>query len=184
LRLGSRLSPNWLWYRHLNHLVDGVFAVFERLFRLDRNDPELASLLPAETRPRRTPIAAWCGFLAFAALSQIAFKYAAEQTGAFDWSMHWFAVALASFWLWVSVASHIGEFLLWMTILSRSNLSSAFATSAVLFIAVLLASRLLFAEPLGWHKLIGCAVILIGILMLGADEPSTEARAGSQPSAS
>jgi drug/metabolite transporter (DMT)-like permease len=97
--------------------------------------------------------------------------------------MHWFAVALASFWLWVSVASHIGEFLLWMTILSRSNLSSAFATSAVLFIAVLLASRLLFAEPLGWHKLIGCAVILIGILMLGADEPSTEAHAGSQASA-
>jgi multidrug transporter EmrE-like cation transporter len=42
---------------------------------------------------------------------------------------------------------------------------------------VLLASRLLFAEPLGWSKLIGCAVILIGILLLGADD----APVGPQP---
>jgi predicted N-acyltransferase len=36
-RLGSRLAPNWLWYRHRNRIVDRVFASFERLFRLDRD---------------------------------------------------------------------------------------------------------------------------------------------------
>lgn len=180
LRLGSRLLPNWLWYRHRNRLLDRVFAAFDRLFRLDRGHPELAALLPAAAAARRSTGPAWVGFLACAALSQIAFKYAAQQTGEFDFSAHWLTLALGSAWLWVSVASHIGEFLLWMTILSKSALSSAFATSAVLFIVVMLASRLLFAEPLGWNKVIGSAVILIGILMLGADEIPAGARDGAE----
>ena len=176
MRLGSKLLPNWLWYRHRIRPVDKVYAVFEHLFRLDRSDPELAALTPApDPAPapipaRRSNIAAWCAFLACAALSQVAFKYAALQTGAFEFSVQWFAAALATGWLWISVASHVGEFLLWMTILSKSNLSSAFATSAILFIIVMLASWLLFAEPLGWHKLVGSLVILAGIVLLGADD--------------
>ena len=35
LRLGSRLAPNWLWYRHRNRIVDRVFASVERAFKLD-----------------------------------------------------------------------------------------------------------------------------------------------------
>jgi uncharacterized protein len=35
LRLGSRLAPNWLWYRHRNRIVDRVFASVERVFKLD-----------------------------------------------------------------------------------------------------------------------------------------------------
>ena len=45
LRLGSRLSANWLWYRHRNRLLDALFALVERVARLDRHDPELAALL-------------------------------------------------------------------------------------------------------------------------------------------
>ena len=66
--------------------------------------------------------------------------------------------------------SLIGEFLLWMTILSKSALSRAFASSAVLFVVVMLASRVLFGEPLGWNKLLGSAVILAGILLLGDED--------------
>ena len=44
-RLGSRLSANWLWYRHRNRVLDAILAALERLARLDRNDPELAALL-------------------------------------------------------------------------------------------------------------------------------------------
>ena len=45
LRLGSRLSANWLWYRHRNRVLDAIFALVERVARLDRHDPELAALL-------------------------------------------------------------------------------------------------------------------------------------------
>ena len=169
-RLGCRLVPNWLWYKHRNRALDAVFAAGERWFRLDRGDAELAALDPAPA-PVGTTLAAWCVFLACAALSQIAFKLAAQQTGPFEFSAHWFALAVASGWLWVSVASHVGEFLLWMSILSRSALSSAFATSAILFIVVMAASWLLFGEPIGWAKVAGSAVILTGILLLGADAP-------------
>lgn len=44
-RLGSRLSANWLWYRHRNRVVDAIFALVERIARLDRQDPELAALI-------------------------------------------------------------------------------------------------------------------------------------------
>ena len=49
LRLGSRLLPNWLWYRHRNRAIDWVLALLEPLARLDRNDPEL-TMLGAEPR--------------------------------------------------------------------------------------------------------------------------------------
>ncbi|MBU6199895.1 MAG: GNAT family N-acetyltransferase [Xanthomonadaceae bacterium] len=49
-RLGSRLSANWLWYRHRIRIVDAIFAIIERVARLDRADPELAALLK-ESKP-------------------------------------------------------------------------------------------------------------------------------------
>ncbi|HST28145.1 MAG TPA: GNAT family N-acetyltransferase [Rudaea sp.] len=48
-RLGSRLSANWLWYRHRNRVVDAIFALVERIARLDRQDPELTALLKDST---------------------------------------------------------------------------------------------------------------------------------------
>jgi len=45
LRLGSRLSANWLWYRHRNRVLDAIFAAVEKLARLDRHDSELAALI-------------------------------------------------------------------------------------------------------------------------------------------
>lgn len=48
-RLGSRLSANWLWYRHRNRVVDAIFALVERIARLDRQDPELAALIKDST---------------------------------------------------------------------------------------------------------------------------------------
>lgn len=49
IRLGSRLSANWLWYRHRNRFIDGVLAQLEPLARLDRNDPAL-TMLDADPR--------------------------------------------------------------------------------------------------------------------------------------
>lgn len=39
-RLGSTLRANALWYKHRNRFVDGVFARFERLARMDRFDDD------------------------------------------------------------------------------------------------------------------------------------------------
>lgn len=47
LRLGSRLTPNWLWYRHRNRVVDRVFATFEHAFQLEQADQDAVSAVNA-----------------------------------------------------------------------------------------------------------------------------------------
>ena len=45
LRLGSRLSANWLWYRHRNRVFDVILSRIEKLAYLDRHDEKLAALV-------------------------------------------------------------------------------------------------------------------------------------------
>ena len=177
LRLGSRLSANWLWYRHRNRVLDVVFAAGERLFRLDRFDADLAALNPAHPNPPAQPavatrapaLLAWGVLIGCEVLSQIALKSAGKDTGAFDFSAQAIVTALSSPWLWTAVCSYLGGFLAWMLILRRSRLSAAFPTSAIVFIAVMLASWLVFAESIRWTQALGAGVIVLGIVLLGSD---------------
>lgn len=45
LRLGSRLTMNWQFFRHRNPVLNLLLRVVSRLVRLDRFDPELQALL-------------------------------------------------------------------------------------------------------------------------------------------
>lgn len=189
LRLGSRLSANWIWYRHRNRALDVLFATMERLFRLDRLDAELAALNPPSasqspsvaldatrtrqvstfTKVSRSPVLlAWACLVGCEVLCQIALKFAGRDTGTFDFSLRDFA-ALHSPWLWVAIGTYIGNFFSWMLILRKSKLSAAFPTSAIVFIAVMFASWLVFAESISWSQALGAAVIVFGIVLLGSD---------------
>jgi len=128
---------------------------------------------------RAVVIATWAVLLALGALCQIALKYAGIDTGPFDFSAQAFMTAAASAWLWVAVGCYVGEFLAWMAILRHSSLSSAFPTGAIVLIVLMIASRWLFDEPLGWSKLIGSAMIVAGVLMLGPDQPVPVAPVGT-----
>ncbi|MGH8123048.1 MAG: GNAT family N-acetyltransferase [Rudaea sp.] len=202
LRLGSRLSANWLWYRHRNRLFDKVFAACERLFRLDRFDAELAALNPGPRNPppsvaidttpirhagtatktRLSPVLiAWACLVGCEVLCQISLKFAGRDTGAFDFSLHDFSAALHSPWLWVAIGTYIGNFFSWMLILRKSHLSAAFPTSAIVFIAVMFASWLVFAESISWHQALGAAVIVFGIVLLGSGADEVQSAAVTNP---
>jgi len=128
---------------------------------------------------RTTVLTSWVILLALGALCQIALKYAGLDTGPFDFSPHAFAAAASSSWLWTAVACYVGEFLAWMVILRHSSLSSAFPTGAIVLIVLMIASRWLFDEPVGWLKLVGSAMIVAGVLLLGPDHhAATPAAAG------
>lgn len=47
--LGSRFSPNWIWFRYAGPLVNCLLAIIARLMRLDRHDPDLAAVLEHHT---------------------------------------------------------------------------------------------------------------------------------------
>jgi drug/metabolite transporter (DMT)-like permease len=121
--------------------------------------------LPAARR-----LAAWGLLLVFETVCQISLKLAGRATGAFDFSPDAFARALGVPWLYLAIACYVGAFLAWMTILRQTALSAAFTTSALVFVAVMLSSWLVFGEHIGALQLIGSAVIVGGILLLGTDD--------------
>ena len=128
--------------------------------------------------PGARKLLAWSVLLVFETLCQISLKMAGRATGAFDFSAAAFRLALGVPWLWVAIGCYVGAFLAWMTILRQSTLSAAFTTSALVFVAVMCSSWLVFDEHLGWMQLLGSLVIVGGILMLGADEPRRSGNAG------
>jgi drug/metabolite transporter (DMT)-like permease len=121
--------------------------------------------------PRRSArtLFAWAALLGFETLCQISLKLAGRQTGAFDFSAAAFRHALATPWLWVAIGCYVGAFLAWMTILRKSTLAAAFTISAIVLVAVMLASWLVFGEHLSWLQLLGAAIIVTGILAIGDD---------------
>lgn len=122
---------------------------------------------------------AWLLLLGFETLCQISLKKAGLDVGAFDFSRAAFASALAQPWLWSAIGCYVGAFLSWITILRKSTLSAAFATSAIVFVAVMAASWVMFGERVGPAQIAGSLIILAGILMLGADEASRPSEAPS-----
>ena len=113
---------------------------------------------------------AWAALLGCETLCQISLKYAGLANADFDFSRAAFTHAIATPPLWVAIACYIGAFVAWMTILRKSTLSAAFATSAIVFVAVMFASWSVFGEHIGMLQLLGAAIIVGGILLLGADD--------------
>ena len=136
----------------------------------------------AARRPlRQRMFLAWCGLIGFEVTCQIALKFAGERTGAFDFSANAFHLALTSAWIWAAIVCYVGAFLVWIPILRNTALSNAFPVTAIVYIGVMGASWLIFAEPIGWLKILGSAIILVGILVLGSRDDSPEpARRSSQ----
>ncbi|MCW5748219.1 MAG: GNAT family N-acetyltransferase [Alphaproteobacteria bacterium] len=56
LRLGCTLSPNWLFFRHRNRLIDALLRLVAGFLRVDRHDPVLSGLseprAPSAPAPR------------------------------------------------------------------------------------------------------------------------------------
>ena len=112
-------------------------------------------------------LSAWAGLVLIEVITQLAFKFSGQVTGAFDFSSHAIGLALSSGWLWVALAGYLAGFVAWMVILSHSDLARAYPASAVVFVAVILASWLVLRESIGGLQIAGAAVIVAGILQLG-----------------
>ena len=118
---------------------------------------------------------AWLLLLGFETLCQISLKSAGMDNPNFDFTLTAFKHVLATPWMWLAISCYIGAFGVWMTILRKSSLSAAFATSAIVFVGVMLASWLVFGERIGFWQLVGCAIIVAGILSLGPDDANAGA---------
>jgi len=122
------------------------------------------------SRQGLTPlVVAWALLLVIETLGQVALKTAGAKVGAFELDSRSIRAALSTPWLWLAIACYLGQFAVWMNILEKSTLSAAFPTSAIVFVAIMIASKAVFDDPMGWEKILGSALIVAGILLLGGD---------------
>ncbi len=130
-----------------------------------------------EVAPRARRLAplliAWAVLLAVETLGQVALKMAGAKVGVFELDRPSILAALSTPWLWLALACYLSQFAVWMTILEKSTLSAAFPTSAIVFVAIMIASWAVFGDPMGWEKILGSTVIVAGILLLGSDAQHT-----------
>ncbi|MGH8111998.1 MAG: EamA family transporter [Rhodanobacteraceae bacterium] len=117
-------------------------------------------------------IVAWVLLVAIETLGQVAIKIAGTDDRGFDLDRASILIAVSTPWLWVGLACYLGAFAVWMNILEKSTLSAAFLTSAIVQVTVMLASWAVLNEPMGWVKVLGAAIIVAGILLLGGDADS------------
>lgn len=108
----------------------------------------------------------WFAIPVLNTLFQIFIKLAADAAGG-GHASDWFSGPLASPWFLAAVAVEIACFLIWMQVLSELDLSKAFPLSALSYVLVLLSSWLYFREQISALQLVGSALILGGVWLIG-----------------
>jgi multidrug transporter EmrE-like cation transporter len=83
-----------------------------------------------------------------------------------DPSVGFFIKAALSPWLWAGVFSFIGSLYLWTISLKVLDLSLAYPTSSISYIAIAVVSHLLFDEVLTIMRVVGMALIMCGVYFL------------------
>ncbi|MFZ5569086.1 MAG: EamA family transporter [Thermodesulfobacteriota bacterium] len=72
-----------------------------------------------------------------------------------------------SFWGLSCIASVVSCALLWFAIISRFELSYIFPFMSLNFVLVTVLSMLILGEPFSWNKIIGVALIVLGVVVVG-----------------
>jgi drug/metabolite transporter (DMT)-like permease len=103
-------------------------------------------------------------------VAELFFKKGALATGIEN-------VTLANFWLftlhiisasylWIGIFLYILNFFVWMTVLSRLDLSVAFPTASASYILIPLLSMIFLHEKIFLLRWVGIILIIIGILFI------------------
>ena len=122
----------------------------------------------------RRKLALWalCAVLPILSLSyQVVAKEIAQVLGQTPFGLAWIAQLVHLPWALLLLAIEIASFAAWMTALSQMKLSAAFPMSAVSYVLIIVTSWTLFGEPASAQQVIGGAIILTGIWLIGRSEP-------------
>ena len=100
-------------------------------------------------------------------MGHIALKFAAisdqqETTALARWKS-----MLGSFPLWVGIVCFCLEFVVWLAFLSVLTLSQGVLLGAINMVSIVIAGRLIFKERLDRMRLVGMALITVGVIFVG-----------------
>ncbi|MEO7072607.1 MAG: EamA family transporter [Rhodanobacter sp.] len=108
----------------------------------------------------------WMLNIAFDTTGQLAFKAAAGDQRAGDGLARWKYMALRP-WLWLGISCYVFEFLVWIAFLSLIPLSEGVLLGSINIVAIMLAGRLLFGEELTRLRVLGVALVTLGVAVVG-----------------
>ena len=117
------------------------------------------------------------GFFAlvlFDTMGQVGFKLTGEVTGPIHFSLDWFANVLRQPPFWMIVAAYLLAFFTYMSLLKEAPIGPLFAASHLELVTVSFISIYMFHEYLGPVQLLGCALVIAGVVILGVTEKQDE----------
>ena len=106
----------------------------------------------------------------FDTLTQVSFKLASNDAGAFMLNFDWVMAVLHHPWIYVAIAGYVGSFVAWMTVLNHAPVGPAFAASHLAIVLVLAISVIYFGEQLSVKQVVGALSIVLGIVLLSLSE--------------
>jgi drug/metabolite transporter (DMT)-like permease len=108
----------------------------------------------------------WVIFVAMDATAQILFKDAAVHLPQPAPTLEWLYLTAASIRVWTALACLAAVFAVWMMILRRSPLATAFPVTASTYVVVVAASRIVYGEAVAPVQYAGIALIVAGVALL------------------
>lgn len=114
----------------------------------------------------------WSALVAADSAAQLLFKAAALALEPPAVDAAWLAMVAQSPRVWLAVGFLLLTFGLWMLVLRRHAISSAFPVTSLTIVAVAACSVPAFGETLGPVRLAGIALIVAGVAMLRPADPA------------
>lgn len=119
------------------------------------------------------------GFLAlvvFDTMGQVGFKLTAEVSGVLELSLDWARLVLGQPAFYMIVAAYILAFFTYMTLMKEAPVGPLFAAAHLELVSVTVLSWLWFGERLSLVQFVGCACIIVGVVILGITETQDKAQ--------
>lgn len=112
----------------------------------------------------------WSSIPILVTLSQICMKFTSLSFSQKTLGTIWLTEMSHSLWFWASILFDIAGFLSWVTVLKNTKISMAFPLTSISFVTVLIASNLIFNEPITPQHYIGSLFLLFGIYLLSIND--------------
>lgn len=97
---------------------------------------------------------------------QLAFKAAAVEPGEADGLARWKHM-LSRPWIWLGALCFVGEFVVWLAFLSLVTLAEGVLLGMISIVVVMVGGRIWFRERFTRPRLIGIALIVAGVTLVG-----------------
>ncbi|MDR0638295.1 MAG: EamA family transporter [Spirochaetaceae bacterium] len=110
------------------------------------------------------------GSVSLNAVAQVLMRQGMLQVGKVSFHLHGLLkilpVMLSNAYLWLAFCCYILSILLWMTVLSRMEVSFAYAFSSLGFVLTTVMGALLLKEQISLIRITGICIICVGVIIV------------------